>query len=283
VKRRSAGWIAEAMTVSATETPAGADKYMVPAVQSAGHILQYLAGYNHPHATLAQISSSLELNKTSCLRILRTLVSMGFVHYDEPTKTYSLGVLLFVFGNRAAERLDSLSTALPFMSKAMEITGLTSVIVQRYTDTQHMYVAKAEAQTPIRVSVAVGQRFPLVAGAHGKVLLAGLPAKEAERLVKRVGLEKFTSRSITEVSEYMAALEVVRADGYALSLEEHYEGISGFSVPVYDALGRVVLAMSSFGISKALKQSRLREMAQAVKDLADEASKKLGADLVHTA
>jgi len=264
--------------MSTDETGAGT-RYMVPAVYSAGRILQYLAGFHHPRATLSQIATSLDLNKTSCLRILRTLDSQGFVHYDEPTKTYSLGILLVVFGSRAVEQNDYLAASLPYLTRISELSGLTSVIVGRYANNQHMYVAKREPATAIGVSVTVGQRFPLTAGAHGKVLLAYLDPETTSQSLNKIGLPAFTPNSITDPAAYLRELKQVRENGYALSLEEHFPGISGLSVPVFGPTGEVVFAMSAFGIASGLPAKRLRDFAVQAKELADEASRKLGVEL----
>jgi DNA-binding IclR family transcriptional regulator len=250
--------------------------YLVPAVVGATRILRYLARRQHTHAGLSQIAADLEINKSTCLRILRTLESQGFVHHDPQSRNYSLGTYLFVLGERAAEESDVLTVALPHLRRAAQLTELTCVLAQRYGRRHHLYVAKAEAESPIRISVTVGQRFPVTAGSHGKVLLAFMDRAEALRVIRHAGLPEFTPHAITDPEEYAAALDEVREHGYAISLEQHYLGISGVSAPILDATGQAVLALSAIGTSAELLPEHAVTVAEQLRALTEVASARLG-------
>jgi IclR family transcriptional regulator, acetate operon repressor len=55
----------------------------------------------------------------------------------------------------------------------------------------------------------------------GKILLAGLPDKEVERLIKIKGLPRLTPHSITSKTVLMSEIRRVRSQGYALDNQEN--------------------------------------------------------------
>ena len=78
--------------------------------------------------------------------------------------------------------------------------------------------------------------FPLLLG-DGKVLLAALPREESAALIRTQLLEAWTPRTITSVPLLEAALERVRADGYALNDEETALGLRSLAGAILDAVG----------------------------------------------
>jgi DNA-binding IclR family transcriptional regulator len=216
--------------------------YTAPAVELSCRILQYLAGYAHSHATLSQIATTLRASKSSCLRVLRVLERERFVEYNEAAKVFSLGTYLFVLGSRAASQVDVLAMALPYVAQAAKTTGLTCVLVERYGPAHYMYIAKEEPATPLRISVAVGQRFPLASGSHGKCFLAWLPPSEASAILDRYGLPRFTEKSITDPAAYLKGLAAVRH--------------------------RVTLTMTAIGTSAQMDRAALRQTGEVLKELA---------------
>jgi DNA-binding IclR family transcriptional regulator len=204
--------------------------------------------------------------------VLRVLEGERFVSYDEGTRQYALGSYLFVLGNRAALQIDILSAALPYVAQAAKLTGLTCILVERYGRDKLMYLAKEEPSTSMRISVTIGQRLPLTAGSHGKCFLAWMRPNETSALLKQHGLSRFTKNSVTDTSEYLRELDRVRKRGYATSIEEHVLGINGVAAPIFDASGRVSLAISAIGTAAELNRSALKKTGETLQTLASRIS-----------
>ena len=90
------------------------EKSEVPSVEMAIRILDFLSRYKNKRSTLTEIHKKLGINKSTCLRVLRTLKKHKYVFYDESEKKYGLGVSLVVLGTRAAEFSDALEIVKPF-------------------------------------------------------------------------------------------------------------------------------------------------------------------------
>ncbi|WP_416961460.1 IclR family transcriptional regulator domain-containing protein [Streptomyces sp. Agncl-13] len=100
------------------------------------------------------------------------------------------------------------------------------------------YTARVATSRVMSVNIAVGTRFPAYATALGRVLLADAPAREH-------ALRALTPHTLTDPVALAAALETVRAQGYALVDEELEAGLRSIAVPVRDRTGRVVAALNT--------------------------------------
>ena len=72
---------------------------------------------------------------------------------------------------------------------------------------------------------AVGERFPLVATAPGKALLALLDRPAAEHLLAR-SLREFPAWPLADPDGFWRDIDACRARGYAFDDEEHASGIA---------------------------------------------------------
>jgi DNA-binding IclR family transcriptional regulator len=111
--------------------------------------------------------------------------------------------------------------------------------------------------------------------ANGKVLLA-FAEGGFEDLPLENPLEAFTERTITSVEDLRFELERVRVEGWASTLGELEEGFNGVAVPVFDASGRCLAALSASGPVYRMTPGRLPEVAALCKEAAEEIGVRLG-------
>jgi DNA-binding IclR family transcriptional regulator len=178
-------------------------------------VLELLAGLDPP-MSLARIAKELDIPKTSCLGLLRALSAHEFVRQDE-TGGYGLGVRSFEVG------AAYLRTMTPTRAVAGELRALT----ERLGMTSHfaildgaevVYLAKHDPPgSGIRLASALGARLPAATTAVGKAQLA------------------FTGRAGAPGED--AALDEVRARGYAVDEGTTAAGIRCVAAPVFDVKG----------------------------------------------
>ena len=116
----------------------------------------------------------------------------------------------------------------------------------------------AEAETPIKISATAGATIPLLAGAVGKVLLAGMHADQVRQMIREKGLPGYTPRAITDEKEYFAELGKVRSQGYATDDEEYIPGIKAAAVALRNRKGPT-LAVWTAGISNAFNSEKMKK------------------------
>lgn len=260
----------------------GEIKSAVPSVDAAIRILQFLSKFENKNSTLSEIAHNTNINKSTCLRILRVLNENRLVAYDEDTKKYSLGVYLAVLGAKASEYSDQLKISKPYLRRLMEVTGLTSVLVQPITDKLLIYIDKEEPSSnlDVKINVVLGKGFPITSTAYGKCFLAYKSEEEVNQLIKEVGLVKYTDNSITDLAEYKQNLAQVRAKGYAVSNEERVSGIVSVAAPVFDVSGKVSMVLACLGVSAHMDEKKVAECGSLVMKMAGEITVALGGRIV---
>jgi IclR family pca regulon transcriptional regulator len=82
------------------------------------------------------------------------------------------------------------------------------------------------------ISLGVGSRLPAHCTSIGRVLLAGLPDDELDAFLAGAELEAFTERTITDRARLRAAVDTVRAEGWALIDQELEIGLRSIAAPL---------------------------------------------------
>lgn len=250
------------------------NRYHVPVIVSTGRILQYLSNHENQKSSLSEISQALNISKSTCFRILRTLEDMNYVSYDKQSKRYSLGSYLIVLGSRALEQLDYLTLGKKYLRAITQETGFTTAIVQKVGMDRVAYISKEEADSAVRLSVNVGRQFHITKVSYGKCFLAFAPEKERMNILSK-GLEKLTNNTITDIDAYLDELNLVRKRGYATSNEEYIRGINAVSAPVFRPDGQVLMVICCLAISSHFPEEKMHEIGRKLAATAKELTKQL--------
>lgn len=251
---------------------------VVQTIGRAASILNILG--QSPHGiTLRDLSARVNLPKGTTHRLLSSLVHFGFAQQDSENKKYSLGFKLVDLGHRLLSQLDFRNVAKPFLLDMAERTQETVHLVV-LDQNEVVYIEKVESHDHrggLRMASRIGLRNPAHSCAVGKVLLAHLPARRFEAVIRERGLVRRTKKTITHLKRLEEQLQSVRAQGFAIDDEENEEGIRCVAAPIRDETGWVIAAVSISGpairMSLELIQRRLQ---REVMDTALKISKKLG-------
>ena len=152
------------------------------------------------------------------------------------------------------------------MQEIADTTG-EMVALTVYSGLEVLCIDKIDTRHSVRLALEVGSRRPAHAGALSKVLLAYQPECEIEAVIGERGLPKLCTNTITDPAELVEELASIRAQDYALSIEETDSGAWGVATPIRDRSGKVVAAIGVAGpslrFSEALIQRYLKECRQA--------------------
>ena len=80
-----------------------------------------------------------------------------------------------------------------------------------------VFVSQLESHHAIRAFHRPGGRGALHASSLGKAIMASLPEKAVTQILHRVGMKKFTDRTIVDPQALLAELALVRKRGWAQS------------------------------------------------------------------
>lgn len=210
--------------------------------QSLDRALTLLTELSRGPRTLDQLADTVDVHKSTVLRLLRTMESRRFVQRADP-RHYRLGAALFDLANRALEDRDVRAAAAPALRALNEATGHT-VHLASYEGGEAVYIDKYDGRHAVRMYSRVGRRAPLHCTAVGKVLLAELPPAERTAVAEAMAYPALTVNTITTPAAYLAELDRVLAEGYALDNAEHEDFIHCAAAPIRGPGGAVVAAVS---------------------------------------
>lgn len=227
-------------------TKAEQPKQLVATIERALSVLDLMAATDSDDLGVTEIARALALSKAVVHRVLVTLVAREYLQVDANTRRYSLGPMALVLGSAYLAQLDLRNLALPRLQLLSERTGETATFSLRNGWTR-MYVEQVTPDREIRMSVPIGQSYPLHAGSSSKSFLAFLPLEEQERYLQERELTPLTDTTITNPYKLRIELALIRERGYAISLQERQAGAASIAAPILDGTGRPIAAISICG------------------------------------
>jgi IclR family transcriptional regulator, acetate operon repressor len=212
----------------------------VQSVERALSLLESLADLGD-EVGVSELRTATGLPFGTIHRLLGTLVLHGYARQNPQTHKYTLGPRLLRLGDAAGRHFGG--WVQPFLTKLMEISGESANLVM--LDGDHaVYVAQvASRKHNVRMFTEVGRQVLPHSTAAGKVLLAFRPRPAMEAVLDRTGLPPRTPRTITDRSKFLAELDLVSRQGYAVDDGEEEIGVRCLAVPVF-GVGDSVAAVS---------------------------------------
>jgi IclR family transcriptional regulator, KDG regulon repressor len=250
------------------------DRYLINSILRACKILKSFSG-DRAHFKISDLAHQLHLDRSTTYRILLSLERAGFVEKNEEAGTYSLGLAAFEIGNAYLMQTDLIQVSKPIMtdlaSKAQETVHLAVL-----SDIEIVYVDKVDSPRALGVMSKIGQRGPLHCTALGKTLLAFQPDDEQSRIIQKIRMTPFTSRTISSKQKLIEELRIIKKQGYALDRREIEDDVECIGAPILNHLGNVIAALSISGPQKKIGTPREKQFIRDVVKAAALISSKMG-------
>lgn len=237
-------------------------------------ILSFLAAQGSPQ-TLRQIMSGLGMTKPTAHRLLATLVDHGMVRFDSGDNTYCLGMRLFELSRQVWQDFDLRGSAMAEMQKIHAETGET-ISLAILTPDGGVYIDELQSRHHLREQPRVGHRVAKWTSAIGKALTSGLSYDERLALQRAEEADIHARTRFTTLADLNRHLDLVNARGYAIEVNEDFQGISGVAAPIVDHRGITVAAIGLSGSSDRLDRDTLHRLGPAVIEATRLASLKAG-------
>jgi DNA-binding IclR family transcriptional regulator len=220
----------------------------VPAVNKALAIVRYLNRSSSSGASLNEMATSLEITKSHCHNILKTLVSEGWLAYDAERRSYSLAQRLLADVSRLLARQSPSMLIHDELVRLSSATRLPCVLTRVDQDGSFVAIDKAEEAAELIVSVPIGHRFPPDAPAQMRVRLAWMPEELRRQELARWRPRAYTNTTIVKKRDALKEIEKTRQRGYSISRAEFSPGVMTLAVPIFDTFGDVQMVLQSPGM-----------------------------------
>jgi len=237
-------------------------------------ILRTLAAATNGRS-LGELTSALNLPKSSMLNLLKSLDTTGYVVSQRGR--YVLGPEAFSLALGIARKISFPSSLVPILERVAREAGETAILAAL---TEHgayvSYLEVREGERALRLHARRGDLAPVNSVVVGQVILAFLPTPRRVQLLDASDFSKVTRYSLTR-TQLEAKLTTIRDEGYAIGIGGQFDDVMGVAAPVFDQTGAVQCALAVGG---SIERIRAREalLRDCVVNGAREMSRILGFD-----
>ncbi|CCH34358.1 IclR family transcriptional regulator [Actinosynnema sp. NPDC047251] len=241
----------------------------VQSLQRAFDLLERLADAGG-EASLSELAASSGLPLPTIHRLIRTLVTLGYVRQNS-NRRYTLGSRLIRLGESASRQFGT--WARPFLARLVDQVEETANLAVLDGD-EVVYVAQVPSRHSMRMFTEVGRRLLPHGTGVGKAMLAQLPREQVRALLDRTGLPAYTPNTITDAGELLASLDRIAEQGYALDESEQELGVRCIAVPLIGAPTMAAVSVSGpeGRLTKDAVDRILPEVLAIARGLADQAA-----------
>ncbi len=270
------------LATTGQEAAKGTYLQAVPAVEQATRILFMLANSVSGEASVTEVARETGISRSKALAILNTLRTAGLIGRNERNKCYHLGPNVLLLSRGFVNHTDLGQSATPYIEELAATTRCTVFLGVISGDTLFV-VALRHAPEVGFCALAIGHRYLLTWGAHGRAILASMPSEELERRLG--GRAQFdagqTGKDAIEVDQLRAEIDEARRRGYGVSLGTTWSGVNavsavltvGTSEPTLPEASRVAGCLVAVG---NFATEQVEEIGQLVVAMAAEISVELG-------
>jgi len=250
----------------------------VDAVEVVGTILQAMLHLPRP-TRLKEIEEATGIAAAKLHRYLVSMVRCGLVSRQEGGNRYNFGLLTYRMGQVASHDHSALSLLEPLFEKFVAQLGNPdlgqAVGVGQWVGHGATIVRWFESNAALSVRLKPGVNLSVTTSATAMLLAAYLPRERTEALVRQELVERGGGGD-AEVDAVYAKYARIRKQGIASSLGSRRSGLNALSVPLFDAQGHVIAAITILGMSPLFKAEVNGSAAAMLHRLGKELSMQIG-------
>jgi IclR family transcriptional regulator, pca regulon regulatory protein len=192
--------------------------------------------------TLTDAAKLTGLTRGTARRLLLTLKDLHYL--DSDGKHFWLTPKILGLSNAFMVPLglgDASAAILQELTNELDESASVGIL----DDEAIVYIERVEVRRIYSSRIVSGTRLPAACSSIGRVLLSGLADENLANWLDTNGLEKMTTKTITNRKAFLMEIDRIRRQGYAIIDEELEIGIRSIAVPIVSETGRVVAALNS--------------------------------------
>lgn len=211
--------------------------------------------------SLADLSSLLDLPKSTVHRLLQALIELRAVRQNPETGVFQLGPSLLRLSQGFIESLDLLREVRPTLEELNQ--SLNETVHLGVLDLSHgqvIYIDKLDSNQAVRMYSRVGKAVPVHCTALGKAMLSCLQAAKLDAFLDGYSFTRFTPNTIVDPEGFRKELDTVRKLGYATDYEEHEPQVKCVAASLCNQNGEPLAAISVSAPAARFSNERMQEI-----------------------
>ena len=222
-------------------------------------ILRAIAAGQHSGIGLQDVATATGLSRPTVHRMLKAMIEEGMVEQHPRSRRYAIGEQVPMLALARRKRPALLNAAERFIEQiAREIGDTAFLTVPTGDDT--LCLVRRMGGYPIQVLVIdVGARRPLGVSSAGIAMLSRLDPAEADAIIAR-NTPRFSAYRVPPKTVLARVAEARGARSFC-SDPGLVPGTKAMSLPILDALGAPIGAISVAAVRQRLRPQRVEELA----------------------
>lgn len=216
-------------------------------------LLKQVVAHGAHGLTVAELVTISELERPTVYRIVQALERQGLLMRPAGSKRYVLGDYCRVMAAVFADRTNLRTVCEPVLRAVSEETGNSAFLIGR-VGYESICLARVVGSYPVQVlTVNVGSRNPLGAGAGGLAILSTLPPAEQNECIRANAKRLAGYGSLTE-STLRELIRATQRRGHAVIGHYNVPGVVGIGVAMRNASGNVMGAITTSSIESRMSR-----------------------------
>lgn len=229
-------------------------------------LLRVIATAGQQGASLDELRTAASCSQATAYRLLQYLRKQGFVRPAAQRGRYVLGYELFALGAQAGNASALREHVRPVLLRLAQCFG-DSFFLLVADGYQVLCLDMLAGELPVQsYSGAVGGRIPMGVGQASQVLLAWLGRAARNNILSHNAAVLRLDYGL-DIAQISASLPSVKRLGFASGLvDKRLPGYTGLAVPILDAAGQPLGALSCALARPRMTEARRQALADAMKE-----------------
>lgn len=261
------------------DEPKDRSQRAVQSVEVGGRLLLALA--DRPGAmSLKDLAAKAGLPAARAHPYLVSFGRLGLIEQDPASGRYALGPAALQLGLACLNQLDPIRVAVPLAQELASRTG-HAVALALWGNFGPTVVRLFEARQPLHVAMRAGTVMSLLGTATGQAFAAVLPVHRVQAVLaaaRREGDPETTASSPADLAELARVTADYRRHGVARAAGRPIPGVNAFSAAAFDHEGQPALVITALDHQDHLPAAWTSAAALAVREAAQQVSRRLGWD-----
>lgn len=231
-------------------------------IKSAARTLEVLELFHEQRTPLRLkfIFERLSYPQSSTTTLLKSMVVLGYLNYDRPSRTYFPTPRVAALGDWIGHYLYGEGEVLSLMDEVFEKTNET-VVLSSQNDIFIQHIRVLQPSHPYKEPPSEGTMRVLTHSAAGLVLLSQMPAKTVDKLCRHINAYEQGRSKRVDVQELGEQLAWIRREGYCLLAAFPFPEAAGLAVPLPTGAHGGALTLGVGGLNARIARKRSEILA----------------------
>jgi len=190
-------------------------------------------------------------------------VNENLVQVDTESKKYQLGTGLISLARSVINKSDFASLVQPTLDEISKKWGVTAMGVEVSSNQHIVVMALSKVESPFRLHVDVGSRFPTLVSATGRLAAAfsNQSWEELELKFKKIRWDK-----PIKFKDWKSQVELAHKKGFSVDKDNYINGITLIATPILNQDMLITHTLVVASLSNNLSEKKLIDLATELKN-----------------